>query len=69
MKNDYSALGLLANLKTVRKVKWACCVKATSNNNLVKESNSMCNTKEEIMSLRLDVGMIFSLRARSMCIA
>jgi hypothetical protein len=26
----------------------------------------MCNTKKEIMSLRLDVGMIFSLHARSM---
>jgi hypothetical protein len=33
------------------------------------ENNSMSNTKEEVMILRLDVGMIFSLRARSMSIA
>jgi hypothetical protein len=32
----------------------------------MNESNTMCNTKKEIMSLRLDVGMIFCLHARSM---
>ncbi len=28
----------------------------------------MCNTKKEIMSLRLDVKVIFILLARNMCI-
>jgi hypothetical protein len=35
----------------------------------LNEGNSMCNTKKEIMSLRLDVKVIFSLQARNMCIA
>ena len=43
----------------------AWVVEATSINNLKSESNSMCNTKKEIMSLKLADEMIFSLRARS----
>jgi hypothetical protein len=46
----------------------ACLVEATSDNDLKSESTSMSNTKKEIMSLRLDVGMIFSLHARIMSI-
>jgi hypothetical protein len=42
-----------------------CLVEATSDNDLKSESNTMCNTKKEIMSLRLADEMIFSLRARS----
>jgi hypothetical protein len=61
-----TALGLSVNLKQTRKFKGACRVEATSDNDLMSESNTMCNTKKDIMSLRLDVGMIFSLHARSM---
>jgi hypothetical protein len=44
-------------------------LEATIDNNLQNESISMSNTKKKIMSLRLDVGMIFSLQARSMRVA
>jgi hypothetical protein len=43
----------------------ACLVEATSDNDLKSESNTMCNTKKEFMSLRLVDEMIFSLRART----
>jgi hypothetical protein len=42
-----------------------CLNKATSDTDLKSKSNTMCNTKKEIMSLRLAYEMIFSLRARS----
>ncbi len=47
----------------------ACRIEATNDYDLNWKSNTMCNTKEEIISLRLDVKVIFSLQGRNMCIA
>jgi hypothetical protein len=46
----------------------ACLVEATSDNDLNDDSNSM-SIKTEIMSLRLDVNVIFNLQVRIMCLA
>jgi hypothetical protein len=50
-----NALGLLANLKWTRKVEGACLIEATSDKDLKSESNTMCNSKKEIMSFRNDL--------------
>jgi hypothetical protein len=44
-------------------------VPETSINDLKSERNTMCSTKKEIISLRLDVKVTFSLQERKMCIA
>ncbi len=56
----------MANLKETHDVKGACRVEATNDKDLNKRSNTSGNTKKETMSLRLDIGMIFSLHAMSM---
>ncbi len=69
----------MVNFKIVHQASWptssrhvrlsvAGLVEATNDNDLNDESNSM-SIKTEIMSLRLDVKVIFNLRARIMCLA
>ncbi len=64
-----SALGRMANLKQTCDVNGVCHVEATNDNNWYERVILVVLPKRKSMSLRLDDRMIFTLDARSMCIA